>query len=402
MAAFNLRDAAKASKTAKARRMRNLSTGSGGENGDDAEEALTFLSSNEDVLDASTYGEGVRRLLGRLTAVMNFGDDLQISRMSVEQCRRIVKHMLTIATPEVLDEESMAMADSVLRFESAHSRLTDAASLTPIAEAGGCSICLWRGDITNLRVGAIVNAANSGLLGCFQPNHPCIDNAIHCGAGPRLRIACRELKGPSNRPEPTGRAQITPAFRLPSDFVLHTVGPIAQYKGHEQPELLASCYDQCLSVSASNTVRSVAFCCISTGVFGYPAAAAAKVAAMTVKAWLLDPSHAGCMDRVVFNVFTPQDLEIYRTLLPLVFAPSSPSPSVSSSPSMSHLDAAEAVASSSSSSSALTEDKKQQHPGTGWPSSNSSTTMQEVAAEMNAGMAESGLVTSAAEGSDTR
>jgi O-acetyl-ADP-ribose deacetylase (regulator of RNase III)/NAD-dependent SIR2 family protein deacetylase len=175
------------------------------------------------------------------------------------------------------------------------------------------AIKLWRGDITTLAVDAIVNAANSQLLGCFKPSHRCIDNAIHSVAGPRLRDDCHRIVTAQGHDEATGTAKITRGYYLPARFVLHTVGPIV--RGGEVSEdhetALAACYKACLDVSSSMGLRSLAFCAISTGVFGYPKADAAAVALRTVTAWL--EHNPGRFDLIVFNVFTAADEAAYRT-----------------------------------------------------------------------------------------
>jgi O-acetyl-ADP-ribose deacetylase (regulator of RNase III) len=178
-------------------------------------------------------------------------------------------------------------------------------------------LALWRGDIASLEVDAIVNAANSALLGCFQPFHACIDNRIHAVAGPRLRADCQTIMA-GRPPEPTGTAKITRAYHLPSRYVLHTVGPI--FAGDparvppEQSDALASCYRACLDLaSALPAIRSLAFCCISTGVFGFPAEAAAGVAIDTVSRW--QDEHPGRLGLIVYSVFTERDERTYRTLL---------------------------------------------------------------------------------------
>jgi O-acetyl-ADP-ribose deacetylase (regulator of RNase III) len=172
---------------------------------------------------------------------------------------------------------------------------------------------LWQGDITRLEADAIVNAANSQMLGCFRPNHSCIDNIIHTMAGVELRLKCAELMEAQGHEEPTGQAKITPAYHLPSKYVIHTVGPIVD--GPLTPEhsrLLASCYRSCLEIAAENGCGSIAFCCISTGVFGFPQREAAEIAVKTVKAW---KSETGNGITVIFNVFKDQDLTIYQDIL---------------------------------------------------------------------------------------
>lgn len=174
---------------------------------------------------------------------------------------------------------------------------------------------LWRGDITTLSADAIVNAANSQMLGCWAPLHYCIDNAIHTFAGVQLRIECARIMEQQGHKEPTGCAKVTPAYNLPAKRVIHTVGPIAN--GHPTDlhrEQLASCYTSCLDAAAAEGLRSIAFCCISTGVFGFPQHEAAAIAVRTVREWL-DARDSGIT--VVFNVFGEQDERIYRELLGL-------------------------------------------------------------------------------------
>lgn len=174
---------------------------------------------------------------------------------------------------------------------------------------------LWRGDITTLAVDAIVNAANSQMLGCWAPGHHCIDNAIHTYAGVQLRAECARIMEAQEHEEPTGQAKITPAYNLPAKHVIHTVGPIARGlpTAHNRAQL-ASSYRSCLDVAAAAGLSSIAFCCISTGVFGYPQQEAAQVAVRTVRAWLDD---AASSMTVVFNVFGARDEQIYQDLLAL-------------------------------------------------------------------------------------
>ena len=190
-----------------------------------------------------------------------------------------------------------------------------------VAEGLSSRLVLWQGDITRLAVDAIVNAANSALLGCFVPGHRCIDNVIHSAAGLQLREACAVLMRAQGHDEPTGRAKITPGFNLPARYVLHTVGPIiapdsrGQYAPTEKDAArLAACYRSCLGLAREQGLRSVAFCCISTGEFHYPKRAAAEIAIRTVRDWLTE---TGGGMKVVFNVFLDEDAAIYRELLGL-------------------------------------------------------------------------------------
>jgi O-acetyl-ADP-ribose deacetylase (regulator of RNase III) len=176
-------------------------------------------------------------------------------------------------------------------------------------------LSLWRGDITTLAADAIVNAANSQMLGCWAPLHYCIDNAIHTFAGVQLRIECARLMAAQGHDEPTGQAKMTPAYNLPSKHVIHTVGPIANGNPTDEHRAqLSSCYESCLDAAAAAGLSSVAFCCISTGVFGFPQCEAAEIAVRTVQSWLdaRDSEMA-----VVFNVFGEKDERIYRDILGL-------------------------------------------------------------------------------------
>jgi O-acetyl-ADP-ribose deacetylase (regulator of RNase III) len=172
---------------------------------------------------------------------------------------------------------------------------------------------LWQGDITRLKVGAIVNAANSGMTGCYQPMHNCIDNCIHTYAGIQLRLECARIMRSQGYAEPTGGAKITPAYNLPCDYVIHTVGPIVQGElTSEHREQLQSCYRSALELADANHLSSIAFCCISTGVFMFPNEEAAKIAVESVRAYKMETSSPL---QVVFNVFKDLDAEIYRALL---------------------------------------------------------------------------------------
>lgn len=230
--------------------------------------------------------------------------DMAIPADEQEQ-RRLLRALFNIRMPQETSPDFLKVQDEYLHTELAEKGITDYKSLTP-AEDG---IYLWQGDITTLRCGAIVNAANSGMLGCFHPNHGCIDNAIHTFAGVNLRAACAEIMERQGHEEDTGTAKITPAFNLPCDYVLHTVGPIV-YGGltpkHET--LLASCYRSCLELAERNSVKSVAFCCISTGEFRFPNKRAAEIAVETVR------KYRGSTE-VIFNVFKSVDYDIYRDLL---------------------------------------------------------------------------------------
>lgn len=211
--------------------------------------------------------------------------------------------------PWPVSSEFLALQDAFLQEERNIRGVTSAASI-PFMRG---RLCLWQGDITLLECDAIVNAANSAMLGCFQPGHHCIDNAIHTFAGVQLRLFCARMMEEQGHPERTGGAKITPAFNLPSRHVIHTVGPVVNgAPSAEDARLLASCYTSCLDLAAKNGVETLAFCCISTGVFGFPQQEAAEIAVRTVSVRLKEYL---AVRKVVFNVFRNSDLEIYRRLL---------------------------------------------------------------------------------------
>ena len=223
--------------------------------------------------------------------------------------RQLLRGLMNIRAPRRADTAFLKMQDAYLQDETAAKGITDIADLTPIQPG----LYLWQGDITTLKCDAIVNAANSGMTGCYIPNHRCIDNAIHTFAGVELRLACAELMEQQGYPEPTGQAKITPAFNLPCRYVLHTVGPIIGGRvTKKDKEQLASCYRSCLELAAENSLESVAFCCISTGEFHFPNDLAAEIAVETVKEFLKKQTS---VKKVIFNVFKDLDKAIYEKLL---------------------------------------------------------------------------------------
>ena len=226
-----------------------------------------------------------------------------------ERQKILLRGLMNVRRAYPIGTEFLQVQDEYLQNETAAKGITDIAELTPIQPG----LYLWQGDITTLKCDAIVNAANSGLTGCYIPNHRCIDNAIHTFAGVELRLACGELMEQQGYPEPTGQAKITPAFNLPCRYVLHTVGPIVAGRvAKEDKELLASCYRSCLELAAENSLESVAFCCISTGEFHFPNDLAAEIAVETVKQFMNTKTS---VKKVIFNVFKDLDKEIYARLL---------------------------------------------------------------------------------------
>ena len=229
--------------------------------------------------------------------------EIQIPQATAEQ-KRLLRSLMNVRMPKSIGEDFLTVQDEYLREETAAKGITDLKDLSPISEG----LYLWQGDITTLRCDAIVNAANSGMTGCYAPCHGCIDNAIHTYAGVQLRLECARQMSSQGHEEETGKAKITPAYNLPCKFVLHTVGPIISGRVTKTDrELLASCYRSCLDLAGQNGVKSIAFCCISTGEFHFPNDLAAEIAVATVK------QYRGNME-VIFNVFKDVDYEIYRDL----------------------------------------------------------------------------------------
>ena len=233
---------------------------------------------------------------------------MQIPSEANEQ-KMLLRSLMNVRFASPITEEFEAVQDEYLKDANAQKGLVTLSDMEEVQP----DIFLWQGDITRLKVGAIVNAANSGMTGCYQPCHNCIDNFIHTYAGIQLRNFCAELMEKQGYEEPTGQAKITPGFNLPCDYVIHTVGPIVQGTltlHHE--ELLRSCYESCMKIADENNVESIAFCCISTGVFMFPNRKAAEIAIQTVKEY---KQITGSSMKIVFNVFKDIDLEIYKELL---------------------------------------------------------------------------------------
>ena len=236
-------------------------------------------------------------------------DQNQIIPANSEQQKILLRGLMNTREPYPISAEFLRVQDEYLQGEIAEKGITDVADLTSIQPG----LYLRQGDITTLKCDAVVNAANSGMTGCYIPNHRCIDNAIHTYAGVELRLACEELMEQQGYSEPAGQAKITPAFNLPCRYVLHTVGPIINGRVTKHDEdLLAACYRSCLELAAKNGIESVAFCCISTGEFHFPNELAAEIAVNTVKEFMEKQSG---VKKVIFNVFKDLDKAIYEELL---------------------------------------------------------------------------------------
>ncbi|MFN2927354.1 protein-ADP-ribose hydrolase [Lachnospiraceae bacterium YH-ros2228] len=242
-------------------------------------------------------------------------EDLKTPK-DTEGKRRILRSLMNIRMPRRMDESVLRVQDDYLKERIRENGVVELSDIPVIR--GGLSI--WQGDITRLAVDAIVNAANSQMLGCFVPMHTCIDNCIHTFAGVQLREECsrqmnqlRERYG-RDYEQPTAVPMLTDAYNLPAKRVIHIVGPIVQYE--LTPELekdLEDCYLNTLDMCLDHNLRSVAFCCISTGVFHFPNKRAAEIAVSTVDSWL--SQHPGAMERVIFNVFKDEDKKYYEELI---------------------------------------------------------------------------------------
>lgn len=232
--------------------------------------------------------------------------DLPIPENESEQFR-LYRSLVNIRPAGKASADYLQTEDAFLQELIRQKGITRLSDLKPVEP----HLYLWKGDITTLQCGAIVNAANSGMTGCYRPCHNCIDNCIHTFAGVRLRKKCAEIMELQGHEEPTGTAKRTPAYNLPCDFVIHTVGAIVQGNlTNKQCEQLRSCYQSCLELAVQSGIQSIAFCCISTGVFGFPPEKAAEIAIHTVRSFLKTQEI-----EVVFNVFTEKDYNIYSRLL---------------------------------------------------------------------------------------
>ncbi len=238
--------------------------------------------------------------------------EIEIPNDEISQ-KQLLRALMNIRPAIPASDEFLSVQDAYLQEINRSRGITKLSDMSAKISCDNGNIYLWRGDITLLGVDGIVNAANSGMTGCWQPCHACIDNCIHTFAGIQLRSVCHEMMQEQGHEELTGCAKITPAFNLPCKFVLHTVGPIINGELNEEDcDLLSSCYTSCLNLASENNLHSIAFCCISTGVFRFPAEEAAGIAFKTVMDWMRNTSYS--MD-IVFNVFSQKDESIYESIL---------------------------------------------------------------------------------------
>ena len=250
---------------------------------------------------------------------------------SDEQAQKdMLRTLMNLRMPAPVSAEFIEVQNAYFRRESIMKGIVDERTIEPCPLDS--RLCIWQGDITRLRVDAITNAANKGMTGCYQPLHNCIDNCIHSAAGIELRLECARQMNLQGHDEPTGQAKITPGYCLPAKYVLHTVGPIVDGELTDAHRaLLRSSYRSCLELAERNRLKSIAFCCISTGVFMFPADEAARIAVDTVREYLdtqearyseigtyigtQDSSSYRGIEKVIFNVFSNRDRMIYERIL---------------------------------------------------------------------------------------
>jgi O-acetyl-ADP-ribose deacetylase (regulator of RNase III) len=244
----------------------------------------------------------IKYLINERDETIDIPDDYQSKRA-------LLRSLMNVRPPLKISDDFLKVQDELLTSETSNKDLT---CPEDIKEVNG-KLMLWQGDITTLKVDAIVNAANSKLLGCFIPQHNCIDNVIHSAAGVQLRAECNRIMQTQGHDEEVGGAKITGAYNLPSKHVIHTVGPAIPYgskPSKKDCDDLASCYNSCLDIASYNRLESIAFCCISTGVFNFPQDLAAKIAIKTVSQYL--KSNETSLKHIIFNVFTDKDYLIYK------------------------------------------------------------------------------------------
>lgn len=260
-----------------------------------------------------TRSENLRYILRALLDERAEYADWQIPDSLTEQ-QTMMRTLLNVRPPYPAGEDFLKAQDMELQRQSADKGIVALSDIVPCRKDG--RLYLWQGDITRLQADAVVNAANSALLGCFAPMHRCIDNAIHSAAGVQLRLACDRLMQAQGYPEPTGRAKITDGYNLPARYVLHTVGPIVRNAEptRRQERELADCYNSCLALADVHCLQSIAFCCISTGEFGFPQRRAAEIAVDAVRGYL-NITENTTINTIIFDVFSQEDYSIYREIL---------------------------------------------------------------------------------------
>ena len=245
-------------------------------------------------------------------------ETLEIDNLSYKDKKRIYRSLCNIRDAKPISEEYFKIENKYLQEELNKKDITDVADIQPAKELLKVTnlkyedkICLWKGDITTLKIDAIVNAANSQGLGCFVPMHSCVDNIIGSNAGVSLRLECNKVMKEKNYFLPTGKAFITKGYNLPAKYVIHTVGPIIYEEVTEKEEQeLINCYINSLKLAIQNGIKTIAFPCISTGKFRFPKTQACKLAIKAVEEFL--DTHNDEIDKIVFNIYIEEDYEIYE------------------------------------------------------------------------------------------
>ena len=271
------------------------------------------MDMNENII--TTQEERLDYLVEQFKADSDEYKDLQTPK-DIEGKKRILRALVNVRMPRKMDESILTVQDEYLQERIRENGIVELSDI-PIIRDG---LSIWQGDITRLAVDAIVNAANSRMLGCFVPMHTCIDNCIHTFAGVQLRAECSRqmnqlrIRYGRDYEQPTAVPMLTDAYNLPAKRIIHIVGPIVQYKLTSALEKdLADCYRNTLDMCKENGLKSVAFCCISTGVFHFPNNRAAETAVSTVEKWIAD--NPGVIERVIFNVFKDEDKKYYEELI---------------------------------------------------------------------------------------
>lgn len=248
----------------------------------------------------------VDELLGYLINEDERLENFEIPSNYIEK-RNLLRGIINLRAPYPISEDILVLEDQLLQLELKEKEVTDESEI----ETREDCIALWQGDLTTLKIEAIVNPGNSALLGCFIPNHSCLDNQIHTFAGIRLRLVCNKIM--QGKEEKVGQAKITDAYNLPCDYVIHTVGPmITGNVTKKEEELLAKCYKSCLDLAKEKNIKTIAFPTISTGVFSFPKELASKIAVSTVKEYIKE--NPNTFDKIVFDVYEEEDKAYYDRL----------------------------------------------------------------------------------------
>ena len=257
-----------------------------------------------------THGEQRLWLIRQLLNERKDAAGVEIPEDEQEQ-KDLLRGLMNIRMPDPIDDEFLKIQDEYLTEENLSEGVVKIEDLTPIKADD--RIYTWQGDMSRLAVDAVTLPANSGFSGCYVYLHNCLDNILGSKAGIELRLLTNDIITKQGYPEPTGQAKITPGFNLPSKYIIHTVGPIVQ--GHltkENERMLASCYRSILELADQNDIKTLALCCISTGVFMFPNQRAAEIAVETVRKYL---EETGCQIKVISNVFKDIDLMFYKYYL---------------------------------------------------------------------------------------